>query len=329
MNNSTIRTPKKVLLASVIALLLLSFAFAAVTENSYAANEKNVPFENYIDGVENGVALMSSPMVIDLKKICSHDGDMAAQYNKGLAIRVYTKSDESSLDGQELFYDKESEVIRYVASLPIYFNFSTFQFCIEIGDWTFISGDITLLYNINQASMYDSSGTAIYSFPDVTYTGERFIPEVRLMESGFWLTEGEHYTVSFGENTNAGTATVTFTGNRDVGIGGECTRTFTINKAENGMKASGKTVKVRFAALKKKNQTVKASKAFKISGKTGTMKYKKTSGNGKISVASSGKITVKKGLKKGTYSIKVKVTDTGNQNYLAKTQSVKVKVKVS
>ncbi len=46
--------------------------------------------------------------------------------------------------------------------------------------------------------------------------------------------------------------------------------------------------------------------------------------------AKTGKITVKKGTKKGTYRIKVEVMAAGNGNYLAskaKTVSVKVKVK--
>jgi len=44
--------------------------------------------------------------------------------------------------------------------------------------------------------------------------------------------------------------------------------------------------------------------------------------------AKTGKITVKKKLKKGTYKIKVKVTAAGNDNYNSLTKTVTFKVKV-
>ena len=43
----------------------------------------------------------------------------------------------------------------------------------------------------------------------------------------------------------------------------------------------------------------------------------------------TGKVTVKKGLKKGTYGVKTKVTAAGNANYKALTKTVTFKVKVS
>ena len=61
----------------------------------------------------------------------------------------------------------------------------------------------------------------------------------------------------------------------------------------------------------------------------GAISYKKASGNKKIIVnKKNGKITVKKGLKKGTYKVKVKVTAAGNSSYKAATKTVTVTVKV-
>ena len=48
----------------------------------------------------------------------------------------------------------------------------------------------------------------------------------------------------------------------------------------------------------------------------------------KITVAKTGKITVKKGLKKGTYKVKLRVTAAGNKNYKKKAKTVVVKVRV-
>ena len=45
-------------------------------------------------------------------------------------------------------------------------------------------------------------------------------------------------------------------------------------------------------------------------------------------VSKSGKITIKKGLKKGTYKLKVNVTAAGNANYKPLTKTVTVKVKI-
>ena len=109
------------------------------------------------------------------------------------------------------------------------------------------------------------------------------------------------------------------------------TKTETIPKCAkytNPMKVSGKTATVKYSAVKKKNQTVKQSKAFSVSKAQGKVTYKKSSGNSKITVSSAGKITVKKGLKKGTYKVKVKVTAAGNSSYKKLTKTVTVTIKV-
>ena len=106
------------------------------------------------------------------------------------------------------------------------------------------------------------------------------------------------------------------------------TVTVKVGKGANPMIAKGKKVTVSAAKVKKKSQTIAASKAFSVTRAQGKVTYKKASGNKKISVASSGKITVKKGIGKGTYKIKVKVTAKGNANWKAKTKIVTATVKV-
>ena len=64
----------------------------------------------------------------------------------------------------------------------------------------------------------------------------------------------------------------------------------------------------------KKAKALKAKKTFKLSKDVadwGTISYIKLSGNSKISVAKDGKVTVKKGLKKGKYTVKIKVKAPG------------------
>jgi hypothetical protein len=108
--------------------------------------------------------------------------------------------------------------------------------------------------------------------------------------------------------------------------------TDTLNKAINSavalkanpMKVKAKTVKA------KANKKVKNKTGVKVSGAVGTVTYKKVSGNKKIKVNSTtGKFTVKKGLKKGkTYKVKVQVKAAGNAEYKTATKTVTVKVKV-
>ena len=161
-------------------------------------------------------------------------------------------------------------------------------------------------------------------------------------------TEGSHCSVcgkvivaqqtvnALGHKWNSGTvtkkATPTATGIKTY----TCTvcgtaKTATIPKCAkyaNPITAKGKTATVKYANLKNKGQTVLQKNAFAVSKAQGKVTYKKASGNAKITVNSAGKITVKKGLKKGTYKIKVKVTAAGNTTYKAVTKTVTVTIKV-
>lgn len=97
-------------------------------------------------------------------------------------------------------------------------------------------------------------------------------------------------------------------------------------KAANPLKIKANTATVKYNKLKKKDQTLKASKVIKF---TKDAKDKKTymlssAKKGKKSFKkyfkikkSSGKVTVKKGLEKGEHKVKVKVIAKGNANYKA------------
>ena len=98
-----------------------------------------------------------------------------------------------------------------------------------------------------------------------------------------------------------------------------------VAKKANPMKVKAKTVK----AKAKKTMKFAAKKAFTVKKAQGKVTYKQTTKNKKIKVAKNGKVTVKKGLKKGkTFKIKVKVTAAGNANYKKGVKTVTLKVKV-
>ena len=95
------------------------------------------------------------------------------------------------------------------------------------------------------------------------------------------------------------------------------------------MTVKGKTVKVSFAKLKKKKQTIQIGSAVSIKNAQGKLTYKKKSGNSAITVSGKkGTITVKKGLKKGTYKVKIAITAAGNSDYRKGTKTATVKIRV-
>ena len=95
-------------------------------------------------------------------------------------------------------------------------------------------------------------------------------------------------------------------------------------KKANTLTAKGRTVRVK----KNKKTVIKKAKAFTIKNAKGKVTFKKTKGSKKISVAKSGKITVKKGLKAGTYKVKITVTASGNADYKKGSKTVTVKIVV-
>ena len=113
--------------------------------------------------------------------------------------------------------------------------------------------------------------------------------------------------------------------------GNVCTPTqIYLKKAANPMTVKGKTAMVNYAKLQKKNQTLKRSKVLTMKKAKGKVTYTKKSGNKKITInRTTGKVTVKKGLKKGkTYKVKVAVKAAGNVSYKSKTVTTTFKIKI-
>jgi hypothetical protein len=84
---------------------------------------------------------------------------------------------------------------------------------------------------------------------------------------------------------------------------------------------------VKAKAVAKKKQTLKRSAVFVVKGPKGKLAFKKVSGNKRITVSKTGVVTLKK-LKKDTYTVKVRVTATGNANYKSTSKVVAIKFRV-
>ena len=125
----------------------------------------------------------------------------------------------------------------------------------------------------------------------------------------------------------AGTAKITVTAKKTTKYC-EATKTITITVAKISptVKTSVSTKTYKYATIKKKAQvfTLGASVNSK-----GTLSYKKLSGSSAIKIdAKTGKLTVKKGLKKGTYKVKVQIKAAARGSYNAGSKTVTVTVKV-
>lgn len=107
-----------------------------------------------------------------------------------------------------------------------------------------------------------------------------------------------------------------------------------IPKEKNPVKVTPKKINVKSKVLSKKKVTLARKKVVTVRKSKGKLTYiLKSVSNRKYKKYFSlnkktGKLTIKKGLKKGTYRLSVRVTDSGGLSYKKAVKSVKVTVKV-
>ena len=126
------------------------------------------------------------------------------------------------------------------------------------------------------------------------------------------LVKDVDYTVSYSSLINAGKVTMTIKGIGD--YEGKIIKTFTRNKAKNPLSFKYYNKTVYYSKVRSSAQVIKP---IYISKKVGTLKYTKLSGSSTklLLNQTTGKVTVKKGTKKGKYKIRIKVYASGNSNY--------------
>lgn len=171
----------------------------------------------------------------------------------------------------------------------------------------------------------NNTNTSVTNIVNKIYNGRNQTQSVKVVFDNKTLKNGTDYIVSYKNNKNVGTATITITGTGN--YIGTITKTFKINKANNPLIAKVSTKIVKRSKVRWRSQVVKAITISKNQGKVTYYKQKGSSSRLTIN-KTTGKITVKKGTKKGTYRIKVKVIANGNSNYKSGYKIVTATIKV-
>lgn len=148
-----------------------------------------------------------------------------------------------------------------------------------------------------------------------TYNGNAITPGVKVLDSAGKEINRRYYSVSYSGNKNTGKATVKV---KFSGIySGSAKTTFKINKATSSIKVAGTSYTVKKSDVKKKSVSINLGASAKTK-----LKYSSSS---KHVTVKGGTVTVKKGTPKGTYTITIESSKSGN--YKGSTKKVKIKVK--
>ena len=170
-----------------------------------------------------------------------------------------------------------------------------------------ISDDF-IWYQINEGAESLEDASVTLSSTSFTYTGSAIEPSVTVTLSGSTLTKGTDYTVSYSDNTSAGTATVTITGMND--YYGTVSKTFTISAqslsssnvtlSSTSFTYSGSTQKPTVTVKNSAGTTLTSGTDYSISYST---TYPKSAGTYTITITGKGNY---KGTITKTYKITAK-----------------------
>ena len=173
------------------------------------------------------------------------------------------------------------------------------------------------------------SNVSVTGIKNAVFTGKEITQKPVLTSLGRTLKEGEDYEISYENNVHAGTAKVIIEGYGD--FEGTTTKTFKIAKAQNTISIVAKTLNVPQTLIKAQKKGLNtylfadANEAPKISYKL--LSVPKKAGK-KIKLNSKGRLTLMKGIKSGTYNIKVRVTAAATKDYKKATKTVTYKIVV-
>ena len=163
-------------------------------------------------------------------------------------------------------------------------------------------------FNVQKASI---SNATITNIVDKTYTGSPQTQAPNVKIGNTTLTQNTHYTLSYSNNTNAGTATVTITGKGD--CTGSVSKTFAIKRAAPKLSFKNSSVTKSLTDAAFTNTLTKTT--------DGTVTFKSSNTNVAI-VNSSGLVTIT-----GAGTTTITATAAAGKNYSAGSASYTLTVK--
>ena len=288
-----VRSMKRRITAMLIVLVML----LGMMPGKSWAEEREYTYQigPFINGLVDGKIMVGHTISFDVDDVISSNLNMMGIYLSEGNPKIYTWD----VTYEERGHTFESGAGKVSWEIPVdAVAGQKIQIVFKFG-----GEDYDVFYSEVFTLCEDISGAWVSALSDKTYNGAPLTQSLTVMMHGGDLKEGKDYTVSYKNNTNAGTATVTVNGKG--GFIGSITKSFQINKAPNSMTAQGKTVKIKASKLKKKKQVIKPTKSLRICNAVGNLKFRLAGINKKkfkkyFKVnARNGNITVKKGLKKG------------------------------
>ena len=237
----------------------------------------------------------------------------------GGSLPVYT----GTLNGPQLqTIISEVDPTAKTANITLYAQYGAALTSVEITPAT-LSLTAEGATGLVSATAKDETG-AVMTTPVITFTSDN--TGVASVDANGIVTPVAEGTANIKATAKLGNVEVTSPTACVVTVGAKVLKPNTLT-----VKGKTATVKTQKKGVKKltKKQTLAVSKVLTIKDAQGTVTFKKSKGNAKITIAKkTGKVTLKKGLKVGTYSVKVKVTASGNDDYKAKTVTRTFKIVV-
>ena len=312
---------KRITTMLIVLVMLLEMMPGTVSAMTY----RTIHNIQCIKGLVDGKAVLGSTLSLDIEELADSDEHFMQAYFSEGTCDVWIVSADAESNSFENHIGNASGLIQWRVPDPYYLAGEAFLVLFEFSDEEYQTIPIPTAVRM--------SDIPIDPLSSKNYTGRAHKQDLSMIKHGeAEFYEGKDYTVSYKNNTNAGTASVIFTGKGRVV--GSVTKTFKITKAPNTMTTQGKTVKIKASKLKKKKQVIKCSKSMGICTAVGKLQFKLTGINKKkfkkfFKVnTKNGNITIKKGLKKGAYKLNIQVTAAGNGNYLSATKPVTVTIRV-
>ena len=172
----------------------------------------------------------------------------------------------------------------------------------------------TITWKINPKNL--SGNVTVADVAAIKYTGNPITPAPTVKDNArnVNLTPNTDYTISHSNNTNVGTATITFTGKGN--YTGTTTKTFTISKATNPITVTAKTLKY----------TGSAQSLVTTANAQGTVYYSVGTALTSSNYSTAGSTTIPTRTNVSTSGYVVYYYCIGNSNYNAKSGNVTVNI---